>query len=495
MTGDRLPIDSSIANSGCDHSPGVYENFDFRSPLNESRKEEDGVYDNVLIRNTPVQDNSDVVDPSTVVTNSLPDSLAENMAEQRPVSPVKQSRTKSSVKEGKENRPSSTLNESYEWSKIDKIFSSFEDLLNCDPLEENKDSHAEPASVGDWLASLGLSHYEPSFVGNGYDDVTLLGGDFLDEDDLREIGIQNTDHIQMILKSASSLPSPPQIGSGGNGIPDTVLEWLTMIKLADYESKFAVNRYFTMDRVRAIWEFELTTVIGIPFIGHRKRMIYSLGRRPQNDREKISWSEKFAAAEPPKLTKPGSSDDAMNLANQLLKEAEDMAHEFEKRQMSGKGAEPLSPTSPASPTSPTSPKILKYEPSFQWIHKPEKLLYESVAYPTQYLGSHPVMVVRGTESTLEACKKMKSTSQMLQKVPIIHLSISVRGIDFIDAQSTSIISSYDIRYISYCAQDPDDLSVFAYITKDAGNAKHYCHVFKANNIVSFPTNCYEFFFL
>ena len=156
---------------------------------------------------------------------------------------------------------------------------------------------------------------------------------------------------------------------------------------------------------------------------------------------------------------------------------------------------------------------------------------------------------------------------MLQKVPIIHLSISVRGIDFIDAQSTvrilllldggivyfaewlfkmplrqiilltfycnswflaqtvsyativiyiyiynfkvissllyivicfvlfsitfrfqSIISSYDIRYISYCAQDPDDLSVFAYITKDAGNAKHYCHVFKASNIVSFPAN-------
>ena len=118
MTGDRLPIDSSIANSGCDHSPGVYENFDFRSPLNESRTEDDGVYDNILIRNTPVQDNSDVVDPSTVVTNSLPDNLAENMAEQRPVSPVKQSRTKSSVKEGKENRPSSTLNESYEWSKV-----------------------------------------------------------------------------------------------------------------------------------------------------------------------------------------------------------------------------------------------------------------------------------------------------------------------------------------------------------------------------------------
>ena len=63
-----------------------------------------------------------------------------------------------------------------------------------------------------------------------------------------------------LLKSASQLPHPPQIGVGDYGIPDTVLDWLNMINLADYESKFTVNRYFTMDRIRAIWEFELTTV-------------------------------------------------------------------------------------------------------------------------------------------------------------------------------------------------------------------------------------------
>ena len=115
---DRLPNEAGFVDSRGGHSPGVYENFDFRKPLNESRREDDGVYDNVLIRNTPAQESSDVVDPSTVVANSLPDNLAENMEEQRQFSPVKQSRTKSSVKEDKGSRPSSTLNESYEWSKV-----------------------------------------------------------------------------------------------------------------------------------------------------------------------------------------------------------------------------------------------------------------------------------------------------------------------------------------------------------------------------------------
>ena len=36
------------------------------------------------------------------------------------------------------------------------------------------DSQEIPASVGDWLSGLGLAHYEPSFVGNGYDDIDFL---------------------------------------------------------------------------------------------------------------------------------------------------------------------------------------------------------------------------------------------------------------------------------------------------------------------------------
>ena len=66
--------------------------------------------------------------------------------------------------------------------------------------------------------------------------------------------------FRKILVSASKLPSPPQIGDPGFPIPESVSEWLKRISLQDYESRFKMNGYENMDRVRAIWEFELTTV-------------------------------------------------------------------------------------------------------------------------------------------------------------------------------------------------------------------------------------------
>eukprot|EP00795_Rhopilema_esculentum_P011628 gene11628-21870_t len=403
------------------------------------------VYHNVNISNRPLQNSN----PSEDLISW---DVGKPAPEQRPTSqfsPVKQKRTGTSVKDKSRDgsRPASTLNESYEWSKIDKIFSSFEDLIQCDINLDDDIETQQPDSIADWLTILGLSYYEASFLANGYDDIAFIGGDMLDEDDLREIGIQNSEHVRKILVSASKLPNPPQIGDPDFPIPEAVSEWLKRISLQDYETRFKMNGYENMDRVRAIWEFELTT------------------------------SQRFADAEAPKSKQQSSGDDAVDLANQLLRAAEDMAQDFGNRKGKQETKDAPPPQSP-TPKSPTSPRILKYQPSFNWIHKPEDLLYSTVMYDTQYLGSHPVMVVRGTQSTVDACKKMKSTSKMLQKIPTIKLSMSVRGIDFIDAQSQSTISSYDIRYISYCAQDPDDLSIFAYITKDAKTGKHYCHVFK-----------------
>ena len=47
-----------------------------------------------------------------------------------------------------------------------------------------------------------------------------------------------------------------------------------------------------------------------------------------------------------------------------------------------------------------------------------------------------------------------------------------------------IISQYDIVHISFCAQDPDDMNVFAYITRDQHTMKSYCHVFRAETEVN-----------
>ncbi|VTJ75123.1 Hypothetical predicted protein, partial [Marmota monax] len=75
----------------------------------------------------------------------------------------------------------------------------------------------------------------------------------------------------------------------------------------------------------------------------------------------------------------------------------------------------------------------------------------------------------------------KSTEQM-KKVPTIILSVSYKGVKFIDATNKNIIAEHEIRNISCAAQDPEDLSTFAYITKDLKSNHHYCHVFTAFDV-------------
>lgn len=46
------------------------------------------------------------------------------------------------------------------------------------------------------------------------------------------------------------------------------------------------------------------------------------------------------------------------------------------------------------------------------------------------------------------------------------------------------ICEHEIRNINCACQDADDLSHFAYITKDSD--AHYCHVFNVASMVSIP---------
>lgn len=48
------------------------------------------------------------------------------------------------------------------------------------------------------------------------------------------------------------------------------------------------------------------------------------------------------------------------------------------------------------------------------------------------------------------------------------------------------ICEHEIRNINCACQDADDLSHFAYITKDSDNNTHYCHVFNVASMVNLP---------
>lgn len=65
------------------------------------------------------------------------------------------------------------------------------------------------------------------------------------------------------------------------------------------------------------------------------------------------------------------------------------------------------------------------------------------------------------------------------------LRISHRGVQFIDVESQEPFCEHSIRNIDCACQDAEDLTHFAYITKDFDNDLHYCHVFSVESMVSF----------
>lgn len=52
-----------------------------------------------------------------------------------------------------------------------------------------------------------------------------------------------------------------------------------------------------------------------------------------------------------------------------------------------------------------------------------------------------------------------------------------------DDRSQELVCEHEIRNIHCACQDADDLTHFAYITKDHASKSHYCHVFCVQTMV------------
>uniref|UniRef100_A0A2I3LS71 Ankyrin repeat and sterile alpha motif domain containing 1B n=1 Tax=Papio anubis TaxID=9555 RepID=A0A2I3LS71_PAPAN len=340
-----------------------------------------------------------------------------------------------SSKGNSERTPSFTS----EWEEIDKIMSSIDVGINNE-LKEINGPRCPVQTVGQWLESIGLPQYENHLMANGFDNVQFMGSNVMEDQDLLEIGILNSGHRQRILQAIQLLPKMRPIGHDGYH-PTSVAEWLDSIELGDYTKAFLINGYTSMDLLKKIWEVELINVLKINLIGHRKRILASLGDRLHDD----------PPQKPPRSITLRTGD-------------------------WGEPSITLRPPNEATASTPVQ----------YWQHHPEKLIFQSCDYKAFYLGSMLIKELRGTESTQDACAKMrancqKSTEQM-KKVPTIILSVSYKGVKFIDATNKNIIAEHEIRNISCAAQDPEDLSTFAYITKDLKSNHHYCHVFTAFDV-------------
>ncbi|XP_073069776.1 ankyrin repeat and sterile alpha motif domain-containing protein 1B isoform X10 [Manis javanica] len=400
-----------------------------------------------------------------------------------------------SSKGNSERAPSFTS----EWEEIDKIMNSIDVGINSE-LEEMNGPRCPVQTVGQWLESIGLPQYENHLMANGFDNVQFMGSNVMEDQDLLEIGILNSGHRQRILQAIQLLPKMRPIGHDGYH-PTSVAEWLDSIELGDYTKAFLINGYTSMDLLKKIWEVELINVLKINLIGHRKRILASLGDRlhddpPQKPPRSITLREPSGNHTPPQLspslsqstyTTGGSLDvphimmqgDARRRRNENY--FDDIPRSKLERQMAQTGdwGEPSITLRPPNEATASTP--VQY-----WQHHPEKLIFQSCDYKAFYLGSMLIKELRGTESTQDACAKMrancqKSTEQM-KKVPTIILSVSYKGVKFIDATNKNIIAEHEIRNISCAAQDPEDLSTFAYITKDLKSNHHYCHVFTAFDV-------------
>ncbi|XP_063153681.1 ankyrin repeat and SAM domain-containing protein 1A isoform X2 [Candoia aspera] len=373
---------------------------------------------------------------------------------------------------------------------IEKIMSSIGEGIDFSQEQQRMSgSRMLEQSVGEWLESIGLQQYESKLLLNGFDDVRFLGCNVMEDQDLREIGISDPQHRRKLLQAARSLPKVKSLGY--DGTQPSVPAWLGSLGLQDYIQSFLSSGYSSIDSVKNLWELELVNVLKVNLLGHRKRIIASLADRPYE--EPPQKPPRFSQLRCQDLISQTSSplsqsDSCTGRSADLLLPLEDAgkkrhenihdtasyprAEKFRTQEEHRESKLTLRPPSLATP----------YAPVQHWQHQPEKLIFESCEYEANYLGSMLIKDLRGTESTQDACAKMRKSTEHMKKTPTIILSITYKGVKFIDAANKNVIAEHEIRNISCAAQDPEDLCTFAYITKDLQTSHHYCHVFSTIDV-------------
>uniref|UniRef100_A0A8D3BW55 Ankyrin repeat and sterile alpha motif domain containing 1A n=1 Tax=Scophthalmus maximus TaxID=52904 RepID=A0A8D3BW55_SCOMX len=367
-----------------------------------------------------------------------------------------------------------------EWDEVSVGKELCFSLLKRFPLSAGAAGRLLDQPVGDWLEHVGLPQYESKLLLNGFDDLHYMGSNVMEDQDLREIGIVDLSHRKKILHAARSIPKVKALGCDGSG---SLSAWLENLGLHEYLPNFLASGYRTLDCVKNLWELEIVNVLKISLLGHRKRIIASLAERPYED----------PPVKPPRLSQIRCQDLPGSVTSSPLSQVESY---------SGRSMDPLLPDrEPPRKKAPDAdydryeerhrePRLTlrppslaaPYTPVQNWHHQPEKLIFECCAYEANYLGSMLIKDLRGTESTQDACAKMRRSTEQMRKVPTIVLSITYKGVKFIDAANKNIIAEHEIRNISCAAQDPEDLCTFAYITKDLQTSHHYCHVFSTVDV-------------
>ncbi|CAF4162094.1 unnamed protein product [Rotaria socialis] len=109
------------------------------------------------------------------------------------------------------------------------------------------------------------------------------------------------------------------------------------------------------------------------------------------------------------------------------------------------------------------------ESLYKWPHVNERLLGEQPCiYWVNYLGSTAIKMLNDGTTAMpsQAISRLKQSTQYARVLPIIGLSISSRGVEFLKhAKERVVICFHDIKSI-HCACQDEDLRYFAYVTRE-----------------------------
>ncbi|BES90064.1 Ankyrin repeat and sterile alpha motif domain containing [Nesidiocoris tenuis] len=406
-------------------------------------------------------------------------------------------------------------------SELEKEFQARLGLLN---LGETNSVDPLATSIGKWLASINLPQYEQAFINFGYDNLDFLNG-ILNDSDLKEMGVKSEEDRNKILENINELNCkikevrvPPVNNNNNNSNSSnnnnnnnneakesteeltSIENWLEALDLRGYADTFRKHLYTEMERVRSIWEVELTAVLEITKPGHRHRMMASLpdnGTQPtiQDINQELSHlkhsmqeleTKSSRTSTPSTGTAPGPGGTSAG-AGTVVSGTGTLRHSHKKNRpapppptQEGQGA----PQPELEIRDPSS--LLVGVPSTltaTWRHRPHALLSGHLTYHARYLGSTVVHEMQGDQSTKKSIQRLRKPASEQSSARDIYLAISYRGVKFLCGDTRELVCEHEIRNIHCACQDAEDLTHFAYITKDHSSKSHYCHVFSVQNLV------------
>ena len=145
----------------------------------------------------------------------------------------------------------------------------------------------------------------------------------------------------------------------------------------------------------------------------------------------------------------------------------------------------------------------KTDPLYKHFSRKEPVTHEEqpCIYWVNYLGSIAIPFCQDQASTIpiNAIHRLKQSTQFARVLPIIGLSISSRGVEFLKHTKDRVVICFHAIQSIHCACQDQDLRYFAYVTREQHvttsipsssstlsifpkeDSRHYCHVFVVKN--------------